>query len=615
VSGANVKPGVLELALGYVAAGLCVLPIKPDGSKAPALASWDEFKARLPTEAEVRRWFAAPKPLGVAIVGGAVSGGLLVLDFEFLDFHEEWAALVEAQAPGLVARLPLVRTPGKEEAGGRHTYVRTSGSPVGTGKLARVTRAEAQRRTGDPGRITAVEVKAEKGYVLTCGSPAACHPSGRTYEHVGGPPITETPTLDAVEVNLLLACARALERGDKAAADRRQSAAATPDELRPGDDFNRRANWLDVLGPDWKTVREQGEVIYVCRPGKEAGVSATIGYCKSARAGPKLYVFSTNAEPFEAEKSYSKFEAYTALNHFGDFKAAARELARQGYGDGGRQGAHAKATVNGAPPPTAGPADPGPSAGPATAAEIILDFWKEHYDPTFHRGASIYSAKLGREVKGGEVQGRPTSVLIERLALASDAPRSKDGSVARDGLPNLYRNWCQVAWGDLLAELPDETESPELVRAAREEFRAKVVAGLKMFVNLGEVHERGKGEATAVERRPLILWAVRFAKSNGPRWGDVRGYAIWSRTGETGVQVSIRVEVFEQIHYRGLAGLTHRRFSDLAQMYEVGRPCKVEGGETRAVELLAEFLQELLAAPVSEEPGQTDAGSRACARA
>jgi hypothetical protein len=62
-------------------------------------------------------------------------------------------------------------------------------------------------------------------------------------------------------------------------------------------------------------------------------VSATIGYCRSERAGPKLYVFSTNAEPFEAEKSYSKFEAFTLLNHGGDYRSAVRELVRQGYGE------------------------------------------------------------------------------------------------------------------------------------------------------------------------------------------------------------------------------------------------------------------------------------------
>jgi hypothetical protein len=323
-------------ALDLLRAGFCPIPVRPDGSKAPQLPSWDEFNKRRPTEPEVDAWFAGGR-CGIAIVGGPVSGNLLVLDFEFLDFFEEWLALVEAQAPGLAARLPTVRTPGKDEAGGRHVYARSSGPAVATGKLARITRAEAERRTGDPGKTTAVEVKAEKGYVLTVGCPAACHPSGRLYEHISGRPVKATPTLTESEVALLLDSARALERGDKASGDKKTEP-ASGDANRPGDDFNRRADWKDVLGPGWKTVRENGDVLYLCRPGKDAGVSATVGYCRSERAGPKLYVFSTNAEPFEPEKSYSKFEAYTLLNHKGDFKAAARDLGKQGYGDQARNG-------------------------------------------------------------------------------------------------------------------------------------------------------------------------------------------------------------------------------------------------------------------------------------
>ncbi|MCI0464667.1 MAG: bifunctional DNA primase/polymerase, partial [Gemmataceae bacterium] len=337
---------VLSYAEAYAAAGLSVIAVRADGSKQPALNAWKDYQTNPPLLDELHDWFSDDTK-GIAIVGGKVSGGLLVLDFEFLDFFEEWRALVEAQAPGLTARLPTVHTPGKDEAGGRHVYARSSGPAVRSHTLARMKRAEAERRTGDPGRTTAIEVKAEGGYVLTVGCPAACHPKGRLYQHIAGPPIEKTPTLTETEVNLLLDCARALERGDQAAADWEPQAPGG-DGNRPGDDFNRRGSWDFMAG--WKKVRENGEVIYLCRPGKAAGVSATIGYCRSARAGPKLYVFSTNAEPFEAERSYSKFGAYTVLHHGGDFKAAARELAKQGYGQPGPTSIGAPASEPGEPP-------------------------------------------------------------------------------------------------------------------------------------------------------------------------------------------------------------------------------------------------------------------------
>ncbi len=324
---------VLDEVNRYDEAGFSTVPIRRDGSKAPCLRSWNSLQRAKPRLDQIERWFGVEHPPGVGIIGGRVSGNLLVIDVEFLDIYTEWSELVEARRPGLLARLPLVRTPGKDEDGGRHVYARSVGRIIRTQKLARITRDEAERRTGDPGRTTAIEVKGEGGYVLAPGCPAECHPSRRLYEHIGGPPIVETPGLDEADVDLLLACARALERGDMASADRMTS---TPsgDGNRPGDDFNRRGSWADVLPAGWTRVREHGDVVYLCRPGKETGVSATIGHCRSDRAGPKLYVFSTNAEPFEADRAYSKFEAFALVRHGGDFRAAAKALAAQGYGAG-----------------------------------------------------------------------------------------------------------------------------------------------------------------------------------------------------------------------------------------------------------------------------------------
>src|SRR5262245_27245919 len=88
--------GVLQAALAYVRAGLSVIPILADGSKAPEgrllpklpkgpngklVASWDPYKERLPTEAELQRWFQNGR-LGLAVIGGRVSGGLECADFD-----------------------------------------------------------------------------------------------------------------------------------------------------------------------------------------------------------------------------------------------------------------------------------------------------------------------------------------------------------------------------------------------------------------------------------------------------------------------------------------------------------------------------------------------------
>jgi putative DNA primase/helicase len=103
---------------------------------------------------------------------------------------------------------------------------------------------------------------------------------------------------------------------------------------RPGDHFNGRVPWSDVLAPHgWKVYRSTDTTTYWCRPGKSpAGISASTGFCKGECGGDLLYVFSTSAAPFEAERSYSKFAAYALLSHHGDYAAAGRALRHAGYG-------------------------------------------------------------------------------------------------------------------------------------------------------------------------------------------------------------------------------------------------------------------------------------------
>lgn len=101
------------------------------------------------------------------------------------------------------------------------------------------------------------------------------------------------------------------------------------DGERPGDEFNRTADWYDILLPHgWQWARNHGDTSYLRRPGKTSGGhSATLRHSTQ-----RLWVFSEEAQPFEAFKLYDKFSAYATLEHHGDFGAAARALAAKGYG-------------------------------------------------------------------------------------------------------------------------------------------------------------------------------------------------------------------------------------------------------------------------------------------
>lgn len=106
--------------------------------------------------------------------------------------------------------------------------------------------------------------------------------------------------------------------------------------LSPGDDFNNRAHWADILTPHgWTYMYHRGSTMYWRRPGKDSGEhSATTGR-KGVGSEDRLYVFS-DATEFEQNVPYNKHAAYTLLNHGGlgatHFASSTRDLRGQGYG-------------------------------------------------------------------------------------------------------------------------------------------------------------------------------------------------------------------------------------------------------------------------------------------
>jgi P4 family phage/plasmid primase-like protien len=178
-----------EDAMKYTQAGLHIIPIRGDGSKAPALAEWKPFMNRLAKQEELEQWFAGRQDRGLAILGG---NGLEILDFDRPGLFEEFQQKVE----GLVSRLPRVDTPG----GGAHLYYRCEA--VGPSvKLA-------MDEQGD----TLIETRGQGGYVLAPPSPACCHPEGKPYVHVAGPELTDIPCITPAERELLLTAARSFDR-------------------------------------------------------------------------------------------------------------------------------------------------------------------------------------------------------------------------------------------------------------------------------------------------------------------------------------------------------------------------------------------------------------------
>ena len=178
-----------------------------------------------------------------------------------------------------------------------------------------------------------IETRGEGGYCIVAPSGGQVHPSGNPYRLIsGGPAIIVTITPQ--ERQTLFSLSRTFDQAVVPQAQaipltRSQNREQENASSRPGDLFNARVQWKDIL-PEygWEFVRSVGEEAQWRRPGKRDGISATTNY----KGSDRLFVFSTST-PLEAGRSYSKFSAYTYLEHNGDFSASAKALAELGYID------------------------------------------------------------------------------------------------------------------------------------------------------------------------------------------------------------------------------------------------------------------------------------------
>jgi hypothetical protein len=102
-------------------------------------------------------------------------------------------------------------------------------------------------------------------------------------------------------------------------------------DVRPGDDFTARVDWSDdlLLGRlRWKCTAQSGKYREWLRPGAAGTLTATTG----KGAGDNLWVFSTEAPPFPAERPISKLEAFRLLGGHETYRDAVRALNGLGFG-------------------------------------------------------------------------------------------------------------------------------------------------------------------------------------------------------------------------------------------------------------------------------------------
>lgn len=324
---------VFEIARRYVANGLCVIPIRPDGSKIADLESWKEYQERHTTADELRRWFGHTSRIGIGIVCGKVSGNLEVIDIDDPEIANDYIEALKECAPTLVEEIVVARTPRQ----GLHLIYRCE-RIEGNQKLAlrevelgNITDEEGERLKGykrkSDGqwckRNTLIETRGEGGYILAEGSHADCHPTKNIY-YIEQGSLVAIPVLMPAERETLLGMARCFN--EHILPDKYQATPELNNGLKPGEDFNHRGDVRALLEKHgWKRCARARTGERWMRPNGDRP-SATLfdSGC--------FYNFSNNVAVLESDRAYSPFGLLTALEHKGDFHAAAKALKQQGYG-------------------------------------------------------------------------------------------------------------------------------------------------------------------------------------------------------------------------------------------------------------------------------------------
>jgi hypothetical protein len=334
---------VLPDARAAFATGLCILPAREDGSKAPDVSGWKQFQQTRPT-VEQMRGFGFDHRAGLGIVAGPASGYRECWDFDTADVFDRF--IEAAHACGLGDLVDRIRasyedaTPG----GGRRWIVAYPESV----SWQDCTLARRPGRDGEPKVKTLIELPT---FAILAPSNGGTHPSGKPYRRVSGD-FASIARYTADEREALFELARSFDQMPRRehAAPKTKTQSTSSADSKPGEDYNQRTTWPELLEPaGWTHVYDHGDVSYWRRPGKDIGVSASTNH----GGGDCLYVF-TSSTALDPDTSYTRFGFYAALHHKGDFSKAALALSKHGYGEQGRDASTHERRTRPGPAPAEG---------------------------------------------------------------------------------------------------------------------------------------------------------------------------------------------------------------------------------------------------------------------
>lgn len=313
---------LLDIAMQYRNMGLSV--IATDALK-QSIGKWKAFQDELPTADELLKMFCHPAANGVALVTGKSSRNLEVIDIDTKNFTQgclffKFCSAIAAPNTDLISKLVMVQS----RSGGYHMYYRCDQIGPNQALAKRLaTDLEKLRKPGDKIKVL-IETRGLGGYIVAPPSPGY-----RFIQH----DFSSIPFISPLERNIILQAARTLNQYVEKKVERIPPKTRRPGELSPLDDYNLRGDVIGLLERHgWTVVRQNEKRTWFKRPGKSDKKSSG-DYNHEMGL---FSVFSTSTE-FEPGRGYRPYAVYAVLECGGDFKKAAWQLARAGYGERANQ--------------------------------------------------------------------------------------------------------------------------------------------------------------------------------------------------------------------------------------------------------------------------------------
>jgi hypothetical protein len=259
--------------------------------------TWEPYKHDIVTNEIAKKWTG-----NIAVICGDVSGGLVCIDFDVKNGNKYDDFLIDINnlKPELLGKLYIETTP----SGGYHVCYRAD------------TDMRNKKLACNKDGVATIETRGNGGYFI-------CVPSNGYHVYSGK--LSTLSTITKEEENLLIAICESLNEYEIPEYKHVSKKEITGDSV-----FNRYdsvTNPVPILeSHGWTVIRCRNDTVYLCRPGKDRGVSACWNHVPN-----RLYVFSSSTV-FEQETLYKPSAIYTILEHNGNYHEAAKELAKNGFG-------------------------------------------------------------------------------------------------------------------------------------------------------------------------------------------------------------------------------------------------------------------------------------------